>query len=61
MGLKARKPRLKPCPFCGAEPTMLVDGHGTVIIHCSDCVIPYTAGPTRATVRAWNRRAQEPR
>ena len=63
---------LKPCPFCGGTPLLLMSGHGAEI-QCSECGaitvfskerLEYCSGlgesseeHERKTMRAWNRRA----
>lgn len=54
---------LKPCPFCGGEPSMVdaeIDGRAHYIVKCGTCYC--TSGVMQlsrpAAAEAWNRRAE---
>ena len=55
--------KLKPCPFCGGEAEInLVFGNFTVgcsSCHCTIIPFPYSDAPLDASVKAWNRRAND--
>ena len=56
--------KLKPCPFCGGEATLIDDGFGRYFVECSMSdgickVIPRTWSydTKEEAIEAWNRRA----
>lgn len=52
--------KLKPCPFCGGEPTLTDCDDGKAWVQCYEC---FTEGPlyasTDESIAAWNRRSGE--
>lgn len=59
---QASPTELLPCPFCGGEADIDVQG-AYIVAFCRDCgVCPRTDAIMRAeAVEAWNRRAHDPR
>lgn len=59
-----RKPRLKPCPFCGGKAELSRDWNDMYVVQCSNlsmCGAPprtWYAATRAAAVRAWNTRAK---
>ena len=50
---------LKPCPFCGGEPTRLFDSRNTFEEHsitCTQCIASIACITDEQAVRAWNHR-----
>ena len=55
-------PKLKPCPFCGAEDVNLkieYDDCGDEYIYCAVCDSIYQNCTTDKTIEGWNRRVNE--
>jgi hypothetical protein len=51
---------LKPCPHCGGEADLHIDGLYNVVIECEACRGVYTGWPLRSQLlQAWNRRDGE--
>lgn len=56
---------LKPCPFCGGTPEILIDeiaeGERKYLVKCEDCdgMIERWFDNAGDSVTAWNRRAHE--
>lgn len=66
-----RKPKLKPCPWCGAEPIVSrsdmweIRGKRMWRVQCDNVACRMTAdtgwlGSKRASIAAWNRRKEIP-
>ncbi|TXH51019.1 MAG: hypothetical protein E6Q97_19235 [Desulfurellales bacterium] len=53
----ARKPALKPCPFCGKMPEKVYSRYGYKV-WCTtvNCAMPYVS----TTLEVWNRRSELP-
>jgi Lar family restriction alleviation protein len=52
------KPELKPCPFCGGEPTLDDDTMGHSVVCCYHCYAQAGFGPgDDAAIAKWNTRA----
>lgn len=55
---------LKPCPFCGRQPQLVITGGGMTSIQCPsdgmDCITPRTGYYGRAprAIEDWNKRAK---
>ena len=56
---------LKPCPFCGEAPELLIDeiteGERRYLLHCENCdgMIERWFDNAGDSVTAWNRRAND--
>lgn len=50
---------LKPCPFCGSDPSMRITGYGAVYVRCPNCGVatPYYQNAELATLK-WNMRIE---
>ena len=50
---------LKPCPFCGSDPSMRITGYGAVYVRCPNCGVetPYYQNVELATLK-WNMRIE---
>mgnify|MGYP002510004342 CR=1 FL=1 len=56
--VKQIKPKLKPCPFCGGQASVLTRGGITFYAKCSKCyaTIDRICETEEMTVELWNRR-----
>ena len=53
--------KLKPCPFCGKQPSLYPYGDGTFSISHASSACAFTHSSKKALIAAWNRRAPDAR
>lgn len=58
--VKQIKPKLKPCPFCGGQASVLTRGEITFFARCSKCyaTIDGFFKTEEMAIESWNRRVR---